>query len=181
MVDSNQCEEQIRWVAAVFHEPDEFRRRAKAAATTLGPSSVETLAHLFHGEPSPPAELAVEFPGLGEWIAARQFAIFEIFYVLQQAALPVLRRVAFGEYDWTQANAIEILCRFAAEGIERDRILTDLKFHVPEMREEALLYAASLLLSQAKDTPQLAAIIEELRQVREFNEAVEELRRAGRA
>jgi hypothetical protein len=119
---------------------------------------------------------ADEFPGLGDWIAARQFAIFEMFYYLREAALPVLRRVAFGEYDWTQGNAIEVLCRFAAEGIDRERTLADLKSEMPVMRYEALLYAAGPLLQQAKDIPQLAAIVEELRQAPGFNSVVEDLR-----
>lgn len=67
-------------MAAALHEPDEFMRRAQDAATDLGPGSIETLAGLFHSEHSPPAEIAGKFPGLGDWIAARQFAIFEMFY-----------------------------------------------------------------------------------------------------
>jgi hypothetical protein len=116
------------------------------------------------------------FPGLGDWIAARQFAIFEMFYHFRQAALPTLRHVAFGEYDWIQGNAIEVLCRLAAEGIDRERTLADLKSEMPGMRDTALLYVAGLLLQQAKENPQLAAIVEELRQIPEFNEAVEDLR-----
>jgi hypothetical protein len=50
---------------------------------------------------------------------------------------------------------------------------------MPGMRDTALLYAAGPLLHQAKENPQLAAIVEELRQVPEFNEAVEDLRRKG--
>ncbi len=167
-------------MAAALHEPDEFMRRAQAAATDLGPGSIETLAGLFHSEHSPPAEIAEKFPGLGDWIAARQFAIFEMFYHFRQAALPVLRRVAYGEYDWTQGNAIEVLCRLAAEGIDRERTLADLKSEMPGMRDTALLYAAGPLLHQAKENPQLAAIVEELQRVPAFNEAVEDLRRSGR-
>jgi hypothetical protein len=176
MIDRQQCEEKIRWVATTLHQPDEFTRRARTAASDLGPRSIEMLTGLFHSEHSPPAEIADEFPGLGDWIAARQFAIFEMFYYFREAALPLLRRVAFGEYDWTQGNAIEVLCRFAAEGIDRERTMADLKSEMPGMRYEALLYAAGPLLQQAKDTPQLAAIVEELRQAPEFNSVVEDLR-----
>jgi hypothetical protein len=178
MIDRQQCEEKTRWVAAAFHEPEEFMRRARTAASDLGPGSIETLARLLHSEHSPPAEIADQFPGLGDWIAARQFAIFEMFYYFREAALPVLRRVAFGEYDWTQSNAIEVLCRFAAEGIDRECILADLKSEMPGMRYEALLYAAGPLLHQAKENPQLAAIVEELQQAPELNEAIEDVRRS---
>jgi hypothetical protein len=76
----NNAKEKIRWVAAALHEPETFKKRSQIAAADLGMNSIETLAHLFHGEPTPPVELANEFSGLGDWIAARQFAIFEIFY-----------------------------------------------------------------------------------------------------
>src|SRR5215813_2603246 len=178
MIDQGQCEKQIRWVAAALHEEDEFRQRAEAAANALGPTSIETLAQLFLADSRPPPELADSFPGLGDWIAARQFAIFEIFYHFRHAALPVLRRVAFGPYDWTQGNAIEILCRLAAEGIDREHTLAELKSEMPSMRDTALLYAAGPLLRQANKNQPLAAIIEELREVFEFNEAVEDLQSA---
>ena len=87
----------------------------------------------------------------------------------------MLRTVAFGEYDWTQANAIELLCRLAAEGIDRDRTLADLKREMPNMRDEALLYVAGPLLKRAEDDPAVAAIVRELRYVEEFEMAVEEL------
>jgi hypothetical protein len=48
-------------------------------------------------------------------------AAFEILYNLGEAALPLLRKIAFGEYDWTQGNAIEILRRWAAEGVDREQ------------------------------------------------------------
>ena len=175
MINKQQCEEKIRWVAAALHEPEDFRQRAQTAANDLGPKSIETLAQFFHSEHTPPPELADKFPRLGEWIAARQFAIFEVFYQFREAALAVLRRVAFGEYDWTQGNAIEILCRLAAEGIDRERTLAELKLEMPAMRDTALLYAAGPLLRQASQSQELAAIVEELQQVSEFRQAVEDL------
>lgn len=146
MISAELCVEKIRWVASSVHDADGFRSRASAAADDLGPDAIETLATLFHSEHSPPDNLADQFPGLGDWIAARQFAIFEMFYYLREAALPVLRRVAFGEYDWTQGNAIEVLCRLASESVERDQIIAEVCREIPKMRYEALLYAFGPLL-----------------------------------
>lgn len=146
MISAELCVEKIRWVASSVHDADGFRSRASAAADDLGPDAIETLATLFHSEHSPPDNLADQFPGLGDWIAARQFAIFEMFYYLREAALPVLRRVAFGEYDWTQGNAIEVLCRLASESVERDQIIAEVRREIPKMRYEALLYAFGSLL-----------------------------------
>jgi hypothetical protein len=64
---------------------------------------------------------------------------------------------------------------FAAEGIDRERTLADLKLGMPAMRDTGLLYAAGPLLRQASQSRELAAIVAELQQVSEFKEAVEEL------
>ena len=157
MIDAELCGEKIRWVASSFHNLEEFRSRAKTAAGDLGPESIETLSSLFHSEGSPPADIADQFPGLSDWLVASQFAIFEIFYYFRDAALPVLRRVAHGEYDWTQGNAIEVLCRLASEGVEQDQIIAEVRREIPNMRYEALLHSFGPLLKQAVYNPALVA------------------------
>ena len=179
MIDNKLCAEKIRWVAASIHESDEFRSRASAAANELGADAIETLSTLFHNEHSPPAELADKFPGPGAWIAARQFAIFEMFYHFREAALPVLRRVAFGKYDWTQGNALEVLCRLAAEGVDRELIIADIRREFPNIRYEAQLYSIGPLLKQAENNPALAAVLREFEDMEEYQDIVEELKDAG--
>ena len=178
MIDAELCAEKIRWVASSIHESDEFRSRASAAVNELGPGAIETLSTLFHSEHSPPEQLADRFRGLGAWVAARQFAIFEMFYYFRDAALPVLRRVAFGEYDWIQGNAIEVLCRLASEGVDRDQIIADVRREFPNIRYEAQLYSIGPLLKQAKDNPALAAVLNEFEDIEEYQQTVEELKDA---
>jgi hypothetical protein len=113
----------VKSVAVLIDSPDQFSIQAKEATRELGAASIELLASRFHSATTPPpAGFGYEQRGLGGWLAFWQFAIFEIFYHFREAALPVLRRVAFGAYDWTQGNAIEVLCRLAADGVDRDRI-----------------------------------------------------------
>jgi hypothetical protein len=169
----SQCNAKVRWVAEAIYISASFQDRAHSAATELGPEAIETLAELFHSEHTPPPELKDQFPGLGQWISARQFAIFEIFYFCGAPALSVLRRTAFGEYDWTQGNAIEILCRLAADGIESGQIIEELKTHLPAMREEAHYYAAGPLAKQAKGNVKLNEIVNQLLMVPEFKESYE--------
>ena len=178
MIDRHTCAEKIRWVARVFHKPEVFKKRARTAAEQLGPETIDTLAELFHSEHTPPDELADQFPGLGQWIAARQFAIFEMFYHFGNAALPVLRQVAFGKYDWTQGNAIEILCRLAAKGIDRETIIADVRREFPRLRYEAQLYAIGPLLEEAAVNPHLAMVLQQFEVLQEYRDTVEELGRS---
>jgi len=170
-----RCNERIRWIASSFRDIDAFRLRAAAVADDLGPSSIPDLASLFHAEHTPPPELASAFPGLGEWITARQFAIFEVFYHFGDHAIPVLKHVAFGEYDWTQGNAIEILCRLAADGVRREEIVDALIEHLPDMREEAHAYALGPLLNQSATNPELQAVMAKLLMVPEFKSGYDDL------
>ena len=160
--------------ASTLESTEAFRAQAKLAATELGSECIQFIPSFFHNSPKKPTELGENFEGLGAWMSVCQFAAFEILYNLREAALPLLRKVAFGEYDWTQGNAVEILCRFAAEGVERDKITAELKRKLPDMRYEAHLYAAQPLLEQAQTNPKIAEVLKEL-DVEEFQEAIQEL------
>lgn len=170
------CNDRVRWVAEVAGFDDaEFRSRAASSARYLGAARIEELAGEFHAEHTPPAELIPRFSRLGAWMAARQFAIFEIYYHIGAPAIPILRRVAFGQYDWTQGNAIEVLCRLAADGVERPEIVGELIVNLPEIRDEAIQYALAPLLYLQKSNAALLEVISELRGVARFNEWYEEM------
>ena len=108
-------------------------------------------------------------------MAAWQFAIFEVYFHVGAAALPMLRQIAFGEYDWTQGNALEVLVRLAASGIERDTIVGEISREIPRLRFEALLYMAGPLLAQAKDNPEIASILRRFAHIPEWQEALADL------
>lgn len=176
MATRKECDAAVRDVAsALAQDESRFRERAASAATQLGPDSIATLMKLTHTECTPPEALAEQFQRLGGWLAARQFAIFEILFHFREAALPTLRRIAFGQYDWTQGNAIEVLCRLASEDVDRNVIMDELKREFPQLRLEAQLYAVGPLLAQAQNNPALADALRELDEVVAFRNAVKEL------
>ena len=165
----------IESVAILIDDGLTFRGKAKEVADLHGPAILTELPRRLHrATPAPPGFSAGE-RGLGAWLASWQFAIFEVMYQFRERALPILRRVAFGKYDWTQANAIELLIRLAAEGIDRDRTLADLTREMPKMRAEALDYVAGPLLEQAKSDPAIAAILHDLRHIERFVMAMAEV------
>jgi hypothetical protein len=154
--------ERIAWVAASIKDAEVFKDRARIAAEQLGPQSIRGLPRFFHNPPEEPSDVTGQFPGLGDWMAACQFAIFEILYHFREASLPLLRRVAFGPYDWTQANAIDILCRFGIEGIQRERIAQELAEDFPNWRYEAITYSIESLAKFAAFAPPVMQVLEDL-------------------
>ncbi|KAB7767411.1 hypothetical protein [Xanthomonas maliensis] len=159
---------EIQWIAESLSAPEVFRERAKKTAESLGSEDLERLEDLFHVGSEPPAHLKQQFRGLGQWMAACQFAVFEVLYNMGPKSLPLLRRTAFGEYDWTQGNAIEVLCRLAADGVESDQILAEIEEHATSMRDEALYYAAGPLKQAATQNSSLQAILPRLLKISAF-------------
>jgi hypothetical protein len=165
----------IASIAVLIGDESAFRAKAREVAARYGQSVLADLRCRFH-HPAPPPPDFTSLAAWSAWLSYWQFAIFEVIYQFRERGLPLLREVAFGEYDWTQGNAIEILCRLAAVGIDRDRTLADLKRAIPALRDTALIYAAGPLLQQSRADPALAAVVSELCQVDEFAAAVEGLR-----
>ena len=161
----------VRHVAAALQDREAFQRRAAEAAEALGVNAIDTLVALLHGEHTPPDALAPQFDGLGAWLTARQFAIFEIFYYLGAPTVPTLLRVIQGEYDWTQGNAIEVLCRLFANGAAPASAFEEMKQTIPSMREEALLYAAGPLHMLLERDATLHSALTELVEIPEFADA----------
>ncbi len=142
---------------------DAFLEEARRASTGVGPNDFPEIRRLFHDPPPEPDVYDVTKHGLGGWLSACQFAAFELIFHSGAAALPFLREIAWGEYDWTQGNAIELLIRLAATGIEPDEIIAEIKRNFPDIRYEAQLYALDPLLSRLQADAGLRAIFEHAR------------------
>ena len=179
---ASNLDEAVTSVAILVDDVQEFRARAAAVALQFGPAIIDALCTRFHSPPrAEPPGFGPEQRGLGGWLSAWQFAIFELLFEFGSAALPMLRQVAFGEYDWTQGNAIEVLVRLAARGIEREQIIVELRREFPRLRVEAQLYSVGPLLDHATRDSAVAALVRELNDLSEWRAAVEELGGAGHA
>jgi len=150
---------------------------ARDVAERFGPSAVGVLRDHLHKAPARPTEFEYPNAPLGAWLSAWQFASFEVLCHLREPALKFVREVAFGAYDWTQGNAIEVLCRWAVEGLDRERTVRDLRYEATRMRPEALDCAVGPLLSRAVGNRALQELIDELRSIPEFEQACKD---AGR-
>ncbi|MBN68894.1 MAG: hypothetical protein CME32_06430 [Gimesia sp.] len=155
---------------------NQFRELAREEARQISIAQLDQLRSLFHDPPPQSDVYDVKQHGLGGWLSACQFAIFELIFNLGEDALPFIREIAWGEYDWTQGNAIELLLRFAAEGIRTDEILAEIKTNFPQIHYEAQLYCMQPLLPELKQNAQLKAIFDQLRnEIEEFEEVYAEL------
>lgn len=154
---------------------ERFRELAMAEFSTLHLPSPDDLARYFHDTPPEPPEYNIHEDGLGGWLRCCQFAVFELIYNFGESALPFLRKIAWGEYDWTQGNAIELMIRLAADGVATEEIIVEIRTKFPEIRHEASLYAIEPLIPRLDCEPGLKRVFDRLLSIREFKAAYDEL------
>lgn len=119
----------------------------------------------LHSPPPIPPDLDEKELRLGTWIAACQFAIFELIFQLDIAALDLLRSIAFGEYDWTQANALVTLCRLYLDGKIPDVVITEIDHRLEHMRYETQRYFAQDVLKKCETDSGFNEILRKIRNI----------------
>lgn len=141
----------------------EFQNLARELAAGIEVEDLDYLQSRFHSPPPEPPEYDHRKHGLGGWLSSCQFAIFELIYQLKSEAIPFLRAIAWGPYDWTQGNAIELMIRMAAEGIETEEIIGEIAANYPDIRYEAQLYALEPLMPMAREDRALNTLLDRMR------------------
>jgi len=151
-----------------------FRSTAKELSKKLVRLDIFLLLWICSRPPRESTKYNHKTHGLGGWISSCQFAAFELMFHFRRTTIPFLRSIAWGEYDWIQGNAIELLIRFAAEGIQTQRIVDEIRLKFPYIRKEAQLYAVQPLL-RLFESNKLDSIFTELMDIEDFRDAYEEL------
>lgn len=177
MPSQDQLRERVTELAGTLLSDDpieRFREDAARLASDLEREDAEALLGMLHDAPPVPDDYDQGRHGLTGWMAAWQFACFELVMNVGPDVIPLLRQMVDGEYDWTQGNAVELLVRFAAAGVQRRAIIDDLKARFPQLREETQSYAVNSLVELAQNDERLGEVLEELGQMESFRELVED-------
>ncbi len=151
-----------------------FEKAAKQEAGLLNADDLNYLKSRFHDPPKAPPGIDEGQFGLGQWMAVCQYVIFELLYNLQETALPMVKEVAFGVYDWTQATALEVLCRWHVDGTLDRSVITEINEKIGAMRYETHLYFGRSLMLRKNDDHRFGDILREIDH-ESFQEAVREL------
>ena len=141
----------------------DFEARAQELAVGISVDDLSYLRLRFHTPPKEPESYDFRRHGLGGWLSACQFAIFELIFQLEEDAVPFLREIAWGPYDWTQGNAIELLIRLGAKGIQPEETKREISEKFPHIRYEAQLYALEPILPRLSSESELAMFVNTLR------------------
>ena len=148
---------------ALFTNEESFESLAKQHSNNL---SIDDLPYMFgklHYPPPLHQHINKEALGLGDWMAICQYAIFELIYHLGVKALGTLRSIAYGKYDWTQATALEVICRLYADGKLPADVISEMDLRLEGMRYETHLYFAKSLLKRRARDQQFNEIINQMK------------------
>ena len=181
MIDHIQLKNTIATLADIVLREGlskEFCEKAKEASPIISVESISELKGHFHNTPRESKTYDVLEHGYGGWLSACQFSLFEMIFCVGEPALSFVRDIAWGPYDWTQGNAIEILIRFAADGINSDEIIEEINLNFPHISYEAQLYAIEPLISRLDTNENIRTIFDELMQCAEFEAAYKEVTRS---
>lgn len=111
----------------------------------LDANGLKYLKDKLHNPPAHLKETPVDKLGLGQWMAICQHVIFELLYNKKVKHLAFIKGIAFGEYDWTQATALEVLTRLIVDEVLDTEMIDEINGKIGEMRYETHLYYARAL------------------------------------
>ncbi len=137
-------------VAKEFEDENKFQKAAYDVANKLEFNRAKELTKYFHKNPPEPETLhsaTQKYGFFGVWMNICQNAILEILFNYKEQAIPTLYSIGFGEYDWTQYKAIDVLCRLAKEGIETEDTIKKIGDEIQDFRYEAVMPSLESLSS----------------------------------
>lgn len=164
LVRDLELEEAIIHVAQEFEDHARFREAAREVAGKLAFDRALLLTNYFHKNPPEPQALyskTEKYGIFGVWMGICQDAILEILYNYKEQAIPVLNKIGFGVYDWTQYKALDILFRLAEEGIHTHETIQNFREQVPRFRFEATENALPSF-SRISNQPEVPQVIFDL-------------------
>lgn len=132
---------EIREASIVYFLDDkEYKEKIKSIAEKIESDEIINLTNYFYKNfLEYPKEIKNHMKALGAWIELKQNIIFSIFEEIGEPAVPTLKIIAFGKYDWTQIRALQVLCIFAEKGIHKSEIIKDIIKHLDEFRYETYI------------------------------------------
>lgn len=159
---------------ALLTDENSFESIAKQAASNISVDDLPYLRSKLHLPPPVHQDINENELGLGEWLSICQYAIFELVYQLDIRGLGFLKSIAFGEYDWTQATALEVICRLYVDSKAPTDTIEEIDIRLGNMRYETHLYFAQALIRRRERDPAFNNIIKQIRNT-DFQLAIREL------
>lgn len=166
------------------YAPVPYRDAARTCANDLDAEDLRRMIPLFDVRQPPPhdyrpdeaAKISRDFA----WSVQRHTTLAEILYQARSKAVPALREHALGENrrngSVSEAVALELYARLAAEGVETEQFLRDVQEAFAALDTEARISVAEAVSGakwHARNDPARVAAFESLESLPGYQEALE--------
>ncbi len=166
-----------------------MRSGVEALVERLDPPSLGQLAHYLDHAPQVPASFRPGHPEIARsfaWSMVWTETLCETFYQVREKGIEALRAAAFSASDSSYGTAFYLLCRLAAQGVERKQFIQDVRREFPQASRELQTLMVDAVLRQGvrqdaqigRDTKRdgtFDAEVEQLERLPGWGEAKEEL------
>lgn len=144
----NLIVEQVLMVINNHKNFEDIEKVAAKAAANIGKEYIEKLSTYIEGKISRPSYMKDRYDGLGQWSMVVENSVLAIIYCFKQYGVDELLKIAAGSKN-IRFKAINLLCKLANEGIEREKIIDSVIFIMRDLKEDDVLKILSFI-SQIK-------------------------------
>lgn len=128
----------MKSLALVFDKGEKFEQILRKESSSIKYNEARIALELIHESDEEPVDFCKaknQFENKVIWMRSYQKSIFEFINKYGLEAQEDLKLIAFGKYDWTQIDALEILCRQAQQNLNQDEILLNINERINEFNE----------------------------------------------
>lgn len=131
----------------------------KRATIEIGKRNVELLKdYLTRGKVSKPQRLKKQYEELGSWGKAVENAVLTILYGFEADGVDELLKIANSHFE-IRFKAINLLCKLASRGIEREKIIDSIIYIMKPFNEDEILQVLNFL-SQIKNSSKVLRLLD---------------------
>lgn len=150
--------EQILKVIENYKDFESVQSTVKEATRLIGRKNVEVLKDYISGRVSKPQRLKKNYEEIGQWARTVENAVLTIIYGFEEDGVDELLKISIMKSE-VRFKAINLLCKLAARGIEREKIIDSIIYIMKPLKEEEILRVLSFL-SQIKNSSKVDRLLE---------------------
>ena len=150
--------EEILKVIDNYSDFETVQETVKEAVKIIGKNNAEVLKEYLKGRISKPQRLKKKYDELGAWSRAVENAVLTLLYGFEEAGVDELLKISVMQSE-AKFKAINLLCKLAARGIEREKIIDSIIYIMRPLNEDEVLKILNFL-SQIKNSRKIDRLLE---------------------
>ena len=150
--------EEILKVIENYRDFESVQETVNEATRAIGVKNVEVLKDYLKGRVSKPQRMKMKYEELGQWGRTVENAVLTIIYGFGEYGVDELLKISVMPSE-VSFKAINLLCKLAARGIEKQKIIDSIIYIMKPLREDEIIKVLNFL-SQIKNSSKVDRLLE---------------------